>query len=162
MTFISCHFANVTCWGVKARAFVDRQCDVGGYDIMGFVETHVKEADVAENRHALAKDGWKSWWCPARKTEQAEAAGGVAIVARKHLKITTVMEAAHNIDECKMMIKEAHDWTAVVIHLQGCKVLLVVLYMTDGISFKGVNLLKMRQVNELIDLVGLPFIIAAD
>eukprot|EP00974_Lingulodinium_polyedra_P053355 5125292-Lingulodinium_polyedra.AAC.1 len=60
------------------------------------------------------------------------------------------------------MLKEAQDWTAAVLHLRGCKVLLVSLYLTVNIGFAGENLLKLRQVNELVDLLGLNYIIMAD
>ena len=54
------------------------------------------------------------------------------------------------------------DWVAGVVRLRGRSILMIQGYFDCGIGAKGVNLVKFRQVVELIHLLHLPFVWCAD
>ena len=54
------------------------------------------------------------------------------------------------------------DWDAVVLRMQGYSILLVQIYLTNGLGPAQDNLVKMHEVESCIRAVGLPAVVAGD
>ena len=153
-------YGNVTAWSDKVRDFI---LDVTPVQMVAIAETHVA-AEAPANASWLRKNGWRHWWTPAQPSMKSQdgTCGGTGILARAGYRVSSILAELGGTQQVKELVQEALDWTAVVIHLRGMRVLFVVVYCTHTIGFQDNNLLKLGQIGALIDMLDLPFIVVGD
>ena len=54
------------------------------------------------------------------------------------------------------------DWTAVAIPLKGTELVVISLYLTDGLGCTGINATKLAQLTSWLKLVRRPWVVFAD
>ena len=142
----------------------DGGCDA---DVVGLAETHTEDGENIVS--FLDTWGWKGSVAPARPGKRAQAAGGAAICARRHLACHTYRHLCAAADQQAGLGRvdgtlcrgggaiDFFDFAPMGIQLRGGKeLILVALYLTDGDGVGGNNAVKLVHLAAFLSLTRAP------
>ena len=134
------------------------------YKYIGFAESHVAVDKVEQQRAELERRGWRSRWCPARPSSKSTTGsqGGTVSLRKPSQHITALQAELGNGSEVQKLLRDALDWTVDIVHLQGFKFAIFTCYFECGIGFPKSNLVRLAQLETVVRLLQLPFLILAD
>ena len=156
------HFGNITEVSHKYWSFMEKFGKE--YQMMALVESHVPKARTPKLAKDVEAKGWKSFITPAQPSDKSEAGckGGTFILARSMLMVHDVRAVCCDIPAINAILDEAIDWSCCMVQMRGLRFIVVVVYCTHGLGFKGLNMLKLGQIGQLLALLSLPFILVGD
>lgn len=109
----------------------------------------------------MSKQRRTSWRVAAilrkKGRRQIDFARGATLLPKKHLEL-----GLKSIESDGARQHEGLDWTCAPIRLRWLTVLVVTVYITDGIGITGINLTKLEQLAKLLLEDGRPFIFMAN
>ena len=150
-------FANITDHGPQLLRYMAKAAP--GY--IGIAAHHRRAQELPELEHRYCSYlGYKSYWTPAEDTGRGGTQGGTAFFARKHLASTSLIDASEGAHFLGW--QQPRGWTAATIRLEGISVVIICLYLKDGIKCTGVNQKTLIDLGSWISTLSVGWAIFAD
>jgi len=146
------YFANITALSAKAWQFIEARG--GDFEVVLWVEHHLRDEKLVRARKRLGKLGWSTAVSPAAKTEKGGTSGGAAVLVAKEL----CSRGARSPGEGRAL---EGSWAAAFVRIGGLEVAFVAMYLRPGDSEEE-NLLVLEEVSTFLGLLKAPFVVAAD
>ena len=151
-------YANISEWGPKTEKFLAET----KYDVIMLVEHRLSMNQLQDKAVMVAKLGYRMAATCAGKAK-TENSGGAMVLCKKHLAAWPTARAPLLYDGgAKPTHAHGHDWMSLQLHLQGTVFHLYVVYMTNSLGPKGVNVTKLTQISNSMDHCRGPCVLIGD
>ena len=109
----------------------------------------------------LELGGWSRSWvlgavCPAEPTGRGGSHGGTWVLVQRSLESHDFLPGV----EGSQLIGD--QWTAAAVRMKGFDVVLVAVYLEDGIGLAGANIDRLGSLSKFLEQLSVPYIIMGD
>ena len=150
--------ANISTWGPQAEGYM-RSPEMGRFQTVALAEHHVGANSINKLDKLWRQTGFRGTAATAKKSVNSinGTSGGTCMATRNDVAI-----AAWSREKSDVSGRSGFDWSGQLVRLKGSTVLLVMVYLTNGLAESGENLEKMWELANLIRDRELPFICMGD
>ena len=150
--------ANISTLGPQAEGFL-RSPEMGRIQTVALAEHHVGANSINKLDKLWRQTGFRGTATTAKKSVNSinGTSGGTCMATRSHVAM-----AAGSREKSDVSGRSGFGWSGQLVRLKGSTVLLVIVYLTNGLAESGENLENMWELANLIKDRELPFICMGD
>jgi len=156
---LTIYYANYTEWGPKAASYLNTTT-MRQYHVHVGVETHLRGNALSRARRDRNKYGYRSFVCPAEPTGRGGTHGGTWILVQRSLDSHASLPGSQVVGGVPQLIGDM--WSAAVVRMQGFDLVLVSLYMDDGLGASGANIDRLNSLATFLLQLKVPYIVLGD